>query len=594
VDVRPLSLASRLALASLLLAAVLAAPAPAAAQSSSAPTSTAAPSSSAPTGPASPLSVPDPARPPSSGGAGKVTASEAKAIALRVPKIARLRDANPGSTTSARIKDGRWVVDLNRRTRPGQPVKAIGQVYVDRVSGVATEAWTGHQVAWTMARGYPGAFGRSVNSPWIWVTLCVLFVLPFVDVRRPLCWLHADLLAMLGFSVSLAFFNDANLGLSVPLTLPLLCYLLARLLWIGLGRGTRAVPVLRVNVPWPWLAGATLFLVGFRTGLNAVDGNVIDVGYAGVIGADKLAHARELWGAFPSDNGHGDTYGPLLYLAYVPFELIWPWSGSWDQLGAAHAATAVFDLACIGLLFLIGRRLGGTPLGVVLAYAWVTYPFTIFASNAGTNDALPAALVLAALLAHAHPLRRGALVAAAGMTKFAALALLPLFAAHGLGDRTPPDRRARRVLRFALGAGLVLAVSAALVFTASDPATFWDRTIGFQAGRDAPFSVWGFYGGGWEIAQRVVQAGAVLLAVLLPFARRRDDVVGLAALAGAVLVAFQAATTYWFYLYLVWVAPLALIAFLGRPATAPQLSPRAEREAAAARSSLPALAPSSG
>ena len=61
---------------------------------------------------------------------------------------------------------------------------------------------------------------------------------------------------------------------------------------------------------------------------------MIDVGYSGVIGADKLTHGRELWGAFPSDNEHGDTYGPLLYLAYVPFELILPWHGA---LGPASA-----------------------------------------------------------------------------------------------------------------------------------------------------------------------------------------------------------------------------------------------------------------
>ena len=38
----------------------------------------------------------------------------------------------------------------------------------------------------------------------------------------------------------------------------------------------------------------------------------------------------------------------------------------------------------------------------MLAYAWVTFPFTIYATNSGTNDALPAALVLGALLAHAQ------------------------------------------------------------------------------------------------------------------------------------------------------------------------------------------------
>src|SRR5262249_8506544 len=159
-----------------------------------------------------------------------------------------------------------------------------------------------------------------------------------------LCWLHADLLALVGFSVSLAFFNDARLDLSVPLSYPLLAYLLVRLLWIGLRRMPSPAAPLRLNVPWRWLAVATLFLVGFRIGLNAADGNVIDVGYSGVIGADKLTHGREIWGAFPTDNEHGDTYGPLLYLAYVPFELVFPWHGSWDQLYAAHWAAGFFDL----------------------------------------------------------------------------------------------------------------------------------------------------------------------------------------------------------------------------------------------------------
>ena len=575
MDVRTLTRA--LPLASALLFFVCTAPAALAAESGVAPSLT-RPAGATPT----PLAAPDPAR--------RISSRQAQEIALRVPGIARVRRASPGSTTSARLKNGRWIVDITARVPRGANVKGIGQVYVDSTSGRVTESWTGHQVAWTMARGYPGAFGRSVNSPWIWVTLCVLFVAPFCDPRRPLRWLHADLLALVGFSASLAFFNDANLGLSVPLAYPLLSYLLARLLWIGLRCAPVAPHELRLNVPWRWLGVATLFLLGFRVGLNVTDGNVIDVGYSGVIGADKLTHAQSLWGSFPSDNQHGDTYGPLLYLAYVPFELIWPWHGSWDSLPAAHAAAAVFDLACVGLLFLVGRRLAGPALGTVLAYAWVTFPFTLFATNAGTNDALPAALLLAALLAASHPLRRGALVAAAGMTKFAALPLLPLLAMHDLG---PPGARMRRLARYTVGAGLVLAASTAVVLASTDPGTFWDRTIGFQAGRDAPFSVWGYYGGGWEIAQRFVQAGAVVLAVAVAFVPRRDDLVGLAALAGALLVAFQMATTYWFYLYLIWVAPLALIAFVGRFAVA-QVRPAAAPAAESARSNPLVAAACSG
>ncbi len=347
--------------------------------------------------PATPLTAPAP---------WKVTAAEARAAARRVPKIAAELRRHPKADVSTLRKDGRWVVQA---FTAGKDRRQIVEVYVDPYTGAVTEAWTGPQVAWGMARGYPGAFGRSVNSPWIWVTLCALFVIPFLDVRRPLRLLHLDLLMLTSFSVSLAFFNDANLGLSVPLSFIPLAYLAGRLAYIGLRRTPGPSPPLRLLLPWQALALLTLFLVGLRIGLNMIDGNVIDVGYAGVIGADKLAHGRELYGAFPNDNAQGDTYGPLLYLAYVPFELIWPWVGRWNDLPAAHAAAGVFDAACIVLLFLIGRRIRGTELGVVLAYAWVAFPFTIYATNSGTNDALPAALVLAAIYAAGSPFARGAL-----------------------------------------------------------------------------------------------------------------------------------------------------------------------------------------
>jgi len=524
--------------------------------------------------------------------AWKVTADQARAAARGVPKIAAELRRHRGADLIAIRKDGRWVV---QSFTPGKQRKQIVEVYVDPYSGRVTEAWTGFQVAWGMARGYPGAFGRSVNSPWIWVTLCVLFVVPFVDPRRPLRMLHLDLLMLVGFSVSLAFFNDANLGISVPLSAISLAYLAARLAAIGLRRNPRPAEPLRLLIPWRALGALTLFLLGLRVGLNMTDGNIIDVGYSGVIGADKLVHGRDLYGAFPTDNAQGDTYGPLLYLAYVPFELVWPWVGRWNDLPAAHAASAAFDLACVLLLFLIGRRIRGTELGVVLAYAWVAFPFTIYATNSGTNDALPAALVLAAIYAASRPFARGAFGMAAGLTKFAPLVLLPLLATHDLrrGARAGP------LLRFTLGAAIVFAFAAALVLTKTDPRTFWDRTIGFQASREAPFSVWGYYGGGWEVAQRAVQAALVVFAVAVAFVPRRDDLVGLAALAGAILVGAQLAATYWFYLYLVWAVPLALIAFLGRlpaaqtaPVTSPAWGPRTAAEAA--RAPQPASAAGSG
>ena len=48
------------------------------------------------------------------------------------------------------------------------------------------------------------------------------------------------------------------------------------------------------------------------------------------------------------------------------------------------------------------------------------------------------------------------------------------------------------------------------------------------------------------------------------FVPRRRDVVGLAALCAAVLIALQLGVTYWFYLYIVWFFPLVMLALLGR------------------------------
>jgi len=298
------------------------------------------------------------------------------------------------------------------------------------------------------------------------------------------------------------------------------------------------------------LAIAVVFLIGFRIALNVMSSNVIDVGYAGVIGADRIADGTRIYGNFPKDNEHGDTYGPVNYVSYVPFEQIWPWSGVWDDLPAAHAASVVFDLMCLLLLFLVGRRVRGPDLGVTLAYAWAAYPFTLYAMNCNVNDALVGALVLCALLSASAPLRRGVFVALAGMAKFAPLALGPLYITQ-----------TRRRVRFAVGMGIVLALSFVFVLAYGDPRTFFDRTLGFQASRGSPFSIWGLRG--WTTAQAIVQIAGVLLAVAVAFLPRRRDIIGLAALSAAVMIGLQLGITHWFYLYIVWFYGPLMVALLG-------------------------------
>jgi glycosyl transferase family 87 len=496
------------------------------------------------TDPNAAVPVPDMTKPPAG---RRLSGVQVQKIAERNPVYIKERRDHRGSYPNVYTKGpGRWQVSL---WSAGRKPKELAQLYVDDQTGAVTEAWTGFQVAWTMARGYDGAFGRKVNAPWVWIPLTLAFVVPFFHWRRPLCMLNLDLLVLAAFGVSVAFFNDAQIGISVPIVYPLLAYLLGRALWIGLSRD-RPRPALRLNVPIRVLTIALVFLVGFRVTLNVVDSNVIDVGYAGVIGADRIADGTTLYGNFPKDNEHGDTYGPVNYVAYVPFEQALPWSGRWDDLPAAHAASVFFDLACVVLLFLLGNRVRGPGLGVMLAYAWAAYPFTLYALDCNVNDALVGALVMCAMLAAAKPLRRGVWVGLAGMAKFAPLALGPLYITQS-----------RRRVRFAAGMAIVLALSFVFVLAYGDPRTFFDRTLGFQTDRGSPFSIWGLRD--WTTAQAVVQIAAVLLAVAVAFLPRRRDLVGLGALTAAVLIGLQLGITHWFYLYIVWFFGPLMVALLG-------------------------------
>lgn len=499
-------------------------------------------------------SIPPPGR--------RLTSKRAIAIAELVPKIARVRREHNGSYATAYTKGTlQWQVSIFSRERA-----EIGQVTIDDLTGAVVEAWTGYQVPWTMARGYDGAFGRRVNAWYVWVPMCVLFLVPFLPGRRRLrpSWLHLDLLVLLGFSVPLAFFNEARIGLSTPLIYPLLGYLLVRMLLVA-RRGGRPEP-LRLLVPVSWLAVALVFLVGFRVGLNVTNSNVIDVGYSGVIGADRLLDGTPLYGRWPKEDASGDTYGPVNYYAYVPFEQIFPWSGRWDDLPAAHAAAVVFDLLTMLGLFLLGRRLRGPPLGIVLAYAWAAYPFTLYASATNSNDALVALLLVATLLVASSPPARGAMAALAGLTKLAPLALAPLFA------RTPRDAPGRpsrlrpgpvSLVAYALAFATTAAVAMLPVLLDGDLRTFWDHTIAFQRDRESPFSIWGLWDG-LDTLQAAVQIGAVGLALAVAVWPRRPTLVQMAACGAAVLVALELGVTYWFFLYVVWFFPLVLVALLGR------------------------------
>jgi chromate transport protein ChrA len=104
----------------------------------------------------------------------------------------------------------------------------------------------------------------------------------------------------------------------------------------------------------------------------------------------------------------------------------------------------------------------------------------------------------------------------------------------------------------------------------------YDRTIGYQAGRPSPFSVWGQVDSlGW--LQEVVKAAAGALALIAAFVPRRPDLRQTAALGAAILIAVELTATHWFYLYVVWFVPFVFAAlFAAHVRTLPE--PREERE----------------
>ena len=262
-------------------------------------------------------------------------------------------------------------------------------------------------------------------------------------------------------------------------------------------------------------------------------------------------------GFAPGVGIRGDVYGPFTYLAYLPFEAIFPWQGHWGDVPAAHAAAIAFDLlTALGLLAL-GRRLlpdeQGRTLGIALAFGWLAYPFTLYTMNANANDSLIAAIGVGAMLVLASPPARGAMVALGSGAKFGPAALAPLFAT-GTGER-----RRRSAVVFGIA---FLAVSALLVLPFLPDGglrELYDRTLGYQATRSSPFSVWG-QAPSLDFLRPIERAGAIALAFAVALWPARKTPAQVAALAAAVLIAVQLGATHWFYFYVVWFLPLVLAA----------------------------------
>jgi hypothetical protein len=366
---------------------------------------------------------------------------------------------------------------------------------------------------------------------------------------------NLDIVALLGFLVSHGFFREGIVQEAVILWYPPLVYLFLRTLLMGFGIGEKVEKT--SNLPM-WLLLVLAGLAGALVlGLN-VDSRVIDVGYAGVVGADRILDGTVPYGTMPADVGTGDTYGPLNYLLYAPFVLMFGFSGEWDFLPAAHALTLFCFVAGAMALFFGGYRLSGKEGAAALVFAWAAFPYTVYATNNNTNDIIVAAVSAIGLAAAASPIARGASIAAGFAVKLYPLVLGPLWMTYEGRKREP-------MVDFVLGGVGVGLLTFWVILLDGHPVEsarlFYEKTLAFQGDRVTPWSVFSQVP---ELAflQRPLMALAIFLSILLAFVPREKTLRRLAALSAALVIAFQLTANYWFYAYITWFEPFVFVSLL--------------------------------
>jgi hypothetical protein len=342
---------------------------------------------------------------------------------------------------------------------------------------------------------------------------------------------------------------------------PPLIYLFIRTLLMGFGIGERVEKT--ANLP-SWLLMTLAGLAGGLVLALNLDSRVIDVGYAGVVGADLILDGASPYGNMPVDVGTGDTYGPLNYLLYVPFVLLFGFSGEWDFLPAAHALTACAFVGGAVAMFITGLRLSGAKVAAALTLAWAVYPYTLYSANNNTNDLVVAAISAIGLASASSAIGRGASIAAGFSVKLYPIILAPLWMMHDGVKR-------RAVVDFVIGGVGVFLLTFWVVLLDGHPLEaarlFYEKTIAFQGVRETPWTIYSQLPA-LRIVQQPLLAAIIVVAFIVAVWPRRRTIRRLAAFSAALIIGFELTTNYWYYPYVSWFEPFVFLALL--PATNPK------------------------
>ena len=369
-----------------------------------------------------------------------------------------------------------------------------------------------------------------------------------------------------------------------PRLLPLgLCALLAPLAWIHSAGGTyRAAGVAAwIGAVGCWLAawippGARpaaaaaptrresrkrLWILAALTAIFAVGAWFLFYGLAATPANPTSDHAEKLLDVL--DLLHGER--PIFFVRNTgrePFQFYWTFAlirifGLPLHYLTLKIGTAIIGLAALPALYLLGREIGGAPIGLAAAAlaAWSKWPVSLARQGLRyTLAVLPAAVVLWALLRYvrrgdrASVLWTGVVIGLGlhGYISFRAVPLLvPLALAFALADRR---RHGRRIA--VLGDGLLIAATAALValpllrYTVQHPDQFWYRAATRIASVErpvgqAPLEIFG--GNVLNMLAAFEWRGASTWVVIRPFEPFLDAATGALLFAGVILLSARIA-----------------------------------------------------
>lgn len=353
----------------------------------------------------------------------------------------------------------------------------------------------------------------------------------------------------------------------------------------------------RPNLPTRSLVVLTLVLLTFDA-LIVVIREPDDAGFYTNLGGQRL---RER-GMFPYGDpllsgSPGAAYGPVLFLAHVPFQWVFDAApinrrpldhalGPADEyflppLQASQLATLTFHLTAVAALIAAARRLAGDRVawGIGALYCSSAYVTGVGGSAEMVNGltfishTAPPALALVAFACLGWPLLAGVFLALSIATVFYPLFFVPAWVGYYWGRR-------RALLLFAAGMGLAAVVVGGPVLARSRPiegrsliGTIVRETLGHHQGADTygatKFGFWGARKGVRASLQRELVAGqpvttpmfliVAVAAALGFFPARRCTPQQLALLSAAAAILVQVWKTLGTGVYVTWYYPFLLI-----------------------------------